>query len=266
MEDIKKLREITGAGMIDCKKALEESGQDIDKAIEILRKKGIAKAAKREDRETSEGVVKLSVNQDQTEGYIVQVNAETDFVSRNEQFQNMAESVLKIIMEKKPANLDALHSLPMGESTVKETLDTLSGTVGEKMEIKRFDILSVPGGTVAAYSHMEGRIGALAGIDKAGAGELAYDIAMQAAAADPKYTYPEEVTPEEMEKEKDVYREQLLKEGKPEEMIDKIMVGKINKYYEEICLVKQEFIKEDKKKVEQILGDSKVVKFVRYSL
>jgi elongation factor Ts len=267
MEEIKKLREITGAGMVDCKKALDEAGGDIEKAVELLRKKGIAKAAKRGDRETTEGVIKLSVNNEGTEGYILQLSAETDFVSRNEQFQKMAENILEVIKKNKPSSLEELNSLPIEDGlTVEEALGTLSGTIGEKMDIKRFDILSVPAGTVASYSHMEGRIGALAGLDKPNSAELAYDIAMQAAASDPKYIRPEEVEAVEMEKEKEIYREQLIKEGKPEEMIEKILTGKMAKYYEEVCLLKQEFIKDDKKKVEQILGDAKVVKFVRYSL
>lgn len=265
MEKIKQLREKTGAGMVDCKKALEEANGDIESAIEILRKKGIAKAAKRGERETSEGIILLEIRDDKKEGYILQLNAETDFVARNEKFQNFAKAALEIVKKEKPADLEALKALSMDGSTVQESLDTLSGTIGEKMEIAGFDILT-SSGTVAAYSHMGGRIGALVAIDKEGEAELAYDVAMQVAAAEPKYILPEEVPEEETNKEKDIYKEQLLKEGKPEEMIDKIMVGKINKYYEEVCLVKQEFIKEDKKKMSDILGDAKVEKFIRYSL
>ena len=265
MEDIKQLRDKTGAGIVDCKKALEESGGDIDKAVEILRKKGIAKAAKRTDRETSEGVIKLLTNEEGTEGYILEVSAETDFVTRNEKFQDFANQAIDIAKVCRPQNLEELLNLSMENGSVKETLDSLSGIIGEKMTIKRFDILVVDG-TVGAYSHLGGQKGVLVALDKKDMKDLAYDIAMQIAAANPRYIDRSEVPAEEIAKEKEIYREQLLKEGKPENMIEKIMEGKINKYFEEVCLVDQDYIKDDKKKVRDILGDVKVKKFIRYSL
>jgi len=265
MEKIKELREKTGAGMVACKKALEEAGGDIEKAIEVLRKQGIAKAAKRGERETSEGVIKLMVNEAGNEGYMVQINAETDFVAKNDKFQSLGDNILQIIMEKKPKDLEELLAMELDGDTVQNVIANLSGTIGEKMEIKRFDILSSTG-TVGCYSHMAGKIGALVAIDKAGKKDLAYDIAMHVAAVDPKYTTPDQVTSKEIEKEKEIYKEQLIKEGKPENIIDQILEGKLNKHFESICLVKQEFIKEDKKKVENILGDINVEKFIRYSL
>ncbi|OGF25503.1 translation elongation factor Ts [Candidatus Falkowbacteria bacterium RIFOXYB2_FULL_34_18] len=265
MEKIKELREKTGAGMVSCKKALEEAGGDINKAIEILRKQGIAKAAKRSARETSEGVIKLAVNEAKTEGYIIEINAETDFVAKNEKFQNFGDNVLRIVINKKPKDLECLLGLDLDGSTVGDTLANLSGTIGEKMEIKRFNILSSQG-TVAAYSHMGGKIGALVALDKPQESGLAYDIAMQVAAADPKYINIEDVNPEEIKKEKEIYKEQLLKEGKQENMIDKILNGKINKHFEDVCLLRQDFIKEDKKKIEDVLGGVKVERFIRYSL
>lgn len=265
MEQIKELRNKTGAGIVDCKKALEEAGGDMDKAVEILRKKGIAKAAKREDREAKEGVIKIGTNGANTEGYIAEINAETDFVARNEQFKQFSDKVFELVKINKPANKEELMGLPMDGGTVQDNLNNLSGVIGEKLDIKRCDIVS-SSGSVAAYSHMGSRIGVLAAINKAGEAELARDIAMQIAAANPKYIYPEDVPAEEINKEKEIYRELLLKEGKPEQMIDKILPGKINKYFEEVCLVKQEYIKDDKKKVENILGDAKVERFVRYSL
>ncbi|HOZ56311.1 MAG: Elongation factor Ts [Parcubacteria group bacterium ADurb.Bin316] len=264
MENIKELRDKTGAGIIDCKKALEESGGDIAKAVEILRKKGIAKAAKRSEREASEGVIKILVNENGSEAYILEVNAETDFVARNEKFQDFANQAIEAIKANKPGNLDELLNLTMADSTVGEGLKNLSSVIGEKLEIRRFDILA--GETVAAYSHMGGRIGVIVAIDKKDAKDLAYDLAMQIAAANPRYITSDEVPSEEIGKEKEVYREQLLKEGKPENMIDKIMEGKLNKYFDEICLVGQDYIKDDKKKVRDILGDVKVTKFIRYSL
>jgi elongation factor Ts len=264
MELIKKLREMTGAGMVDCQKALVEAANDLDKAVEILRKKGIAKAARRIDREANEGIVKVAVNGDQTEAYILEVNSETDFVSRNEKFQALAEEILNIVKTVKPADLAALLAAPMSGSTVKENLDNLSGTIGEKMDVKRFAIL--PGATVAAYSHLGGRMGVLVALDQAGKAELAAEVAMQVAASNPKYLVPAEVDAAEMAKEKEIYKAQLLKEGKPEAMVEKIVEGKMGKYYSEVCLVEQEFIKDDKKKVKDILGGVNVLKFIRYSL
>ncbi len=266
LEVLKTLREKSGAGMVSCKKALEESGGDIEKAMEILRKQGIAKASKRLDREASEGIIKVDVSEDNKEGYIVELNAETDFVARNEKFQQFAEEVLNIIKNDKISEVEKLLETQMSDgNSVKDNLDNLSGVIGEKLAIKRCDILKSEG-TVAAYSHMGGRIGVLVALDKENIPGLARDIAMHIAAANPKYIYSEEVPAEEIEKEKEIYREQLLKEGKPENIIDKIIEGKLNKYYGEVCLIEQEYIKEDKKKVKDILGDIKVEKFIRYSL
>jgi len=264
MENIKKLREITGAGMVDCKKALDEAAGDLEKAVEILRKKGIAKAAKRTGREASEGLIAVRVNDQASEGYLVEVNSETDFVARNEKFQDFSQQVLDLIAEKQPENLEALLALELGGSTVKDSLDQLSGVIGEKLAINRLAILK--GASVAAYSHLGGRIGVLVALDQAGKSELALDVAMQIAATNPKYLTSQEVSTEELEKEREIAREILVKEGKPTEMIDKILAGKMGKYYTEVCLVEQEFIKDDKKKIKDILGDSQVLGFARFSL
>ena len=264
MELIKKLREITGAGMVDCQKALKEVGNDLDKAVELLRKKGIAKAAKRGDRETNEGVIKLAVNEANTEAYMVELNSETDFVSRNEKFQELADNVLDIVKNNKPANIDELLDIDHEGMKLKEVVDNLSGTIGEKMVVKNMAVLE--GETVAAYSHLGGKIGVLVALDKADKKDLAYDVAMHIAAANPKYLKPEEVQAEDLEKEKEIYKEQLLKEGKPEAMIDKIVEGKMGKYYSEVCLLEQEYIKDDKKKIKEILGDVNVTKFIRFTL
>lgn len=250
--------------MVDCKKALDEAAGDLTKAVEILRKKGIAKAAKRTDRETNEGVVKLAVNAEATEGYIVELNSETDFVSRNEKFQEFANQVLEIVKTSKPANLEELLALPLNSSTVKESLETFSGVIGERLNIKRMAIIS--GATVTAYSHLGGKLGVLVALDQADKAELAMDIAMQVAAANPSYLLPAEVPTEEMDKEKEIARELLTKEGKPAEMIEKILEGKMSKYYGEVCLVEQEYIKDDKKKVKDVLGGINILKFVRFGL
>jgi len=265
MEKLKLLRDKVGAGMVDCKKALEEAGGDIDKAVEILRKKGIAKAAKRSEREAGEGVVRVALSGDAKTGYVVQINAETDFVVRNEKFQEFAEKIMGLIMEKQPKDLAELMALDINGGTVKENLDSLSGVIGEKLDIKKYDMLK-SAGTVAAYSHLAGRIGVLVSLDKEGQSDIAYDVAMQIAAANPKYIRPEDVAIDELNKEKEIYREQLIKEGKPESMIEKIMVGKLAKFYEEVCLIKQEYIKDDSKKIEDILGGVRVEKFIRVSL
>ncbi len=264
MELIKQLREMTGAGMVDCKKALEEAGNNLEVAVEILRKKGISKAAKRTDREANEGVIKVAVSADKKTAYILEMNSETDFVSRNEKFQALADAILALVIDKEPADLAALLSLPFENGSVQEAIANLSGTIGERMEIKRFEIIK--GESVAAYSHLGGKIGVLVAIDQPSKEELAGEIAMQVAAANPKYLLPSEVSAEDIAKEKEIYREQLLKEGKPENMVDKILEGKMGKYYSEVCLVEQEYIKDDKKKVKDVLAGANILKFVRYSL
>lgn len=265
MEKIKILREKTGAGIVECKKALEEAGGDVEKAAEILRKKGIAKAAKRSDKEASEGMIMVSLNEGATTGYILEINAETDFVARNEKFQALASMIMELAKKNNPKNLSEILSLNSEKGTVKDNLDYLSGVIGEKLAVKRYGFLR-SNGTVAAYTHQGGRIGALAALDQRGKRELAYEIAMQIAAANPKYIKPEDVPGDVLNKEKEIYREQLLKEGKKEEMIERIMPGKLNKYFAEACLVKQEYIKDDVKRVQDILGGVKVEKFIRYSL
>jgi len=255
---------MTGAGMVDCQKALQEAGQDLEKAVDILRKKGIAKAAKRLDREAKEGVIKVAVSDAKTDAVIVEINSETDFVARNEKFQSFADQILELVKTQKPATVEALLALPLNGTTVQESLDHLSGTTGEKMGIKRLDYVS--GASVAAYSHLGGRLGVLVALDKPGQEALAMDIAMQVAAANPRYILSSEVATEEMDREKVIYKEQLLKEGKPAEMVEKIVAGKMGKYYSEVCLVEQEYIKDDKKKVKDILAGANVLKFVRFAL
>jgi elongation factor Ts len=264
-ELLRILRNKSGAGVTDCKKAIEEAGDDIDKAVEILRKKGIARAVKRSEREASQGIIKVAVSANAKTGYILAINAETDFVVRSEKFQAFADRLINLAEEKGPKNLAELLSLDFGQGTVKEGLDGLSGVIGEKLEIKKYEVLNSDG-TVAGYSHLAGKVGVLVALAKAGQQALAHEMAMQVAAANPKYIKPEDVPAEDLAKEKEIYRAQLLKEGKPEKMIDKIMAGKLAKYYEEICLVKQEYIKDDAKKVQDILGAVRVEKFARYSL
>ncbi len=265
MENIKLLRERTGAGIVDCKNALAEANGDLDTAVDILRKKGIAKAAKRGDREATEGLIKVSVKADNSEGYIFEINAETDFVVRNEQFQSMAEKIMTEIKSKSPATIDEMLALTLDGATISEALEHMSGVIGEKIGISRYAKIT-SAGTVGSYAHPQGNIGVLVAVNQSGQEELVQNLAMHIAAANPRYIKPEEVDPAELEREKEIYREQLKQENKPAEMIEKILLGKLNKYYEEVSLLKQEYIKDDSKKVEQILNGNTIEVFVRYSL
>mgnify|MGYP000857520123 CR=1 FL=1 len=266
MEQIKELRDRTGAGIVDCKNALAEAGGDLEKAIDILRKKGIAKAAKRGDREAKEGRIMVSVNEANNEGYLLEMNAETDFVVRNEQFGALQNNIMQAAQAAKADSREAVLALSLADgSNVEEALKHLSGVIGEKIELGRFARLA-SSGTVGGYAHPQGNIGVLVALSSANMSELARDIAMHAAAANPRYLNSSEVDPDEMEREKEVYREQLSKEGKPAEMVEKILQGKMNKYYEEVCLVDQEYVKDDKKKVKDILNGSTIEKFIRFSL
>lgn len=265
--NIIKLRKQSGAGILECKKAMEEANGDIEKAQDILRKSGIAKAAKRAGREASEGVIKVAVNEDKTKGYIVEFNSETDFVAKNKNFQIFVEEAFNIFKSNDPKSLDEFLDLKMANSnSIKDSLESLSGVIGEKLEIKGSDM--VEGSTVAAYSHMSGKIGVLVALDKSGENELAYDIAMHIAASNPKYLSQDDIPAEEIEREKNIYREQLKKEGKSEDIIEKILEGKINKYFEEVCLLKQKFIKNEELTIDKLLAnkDARVLRFVRFSL
>lgn len=266
LNTIKILRERTGAGMADCQKALVEANGDMEMAVDILRKKGIAKAAKRGERETNQGIIKMMISEDHKNGYLLEVNAETDFVARNQQFQDFVNETMELLMSAEPKNLAELLALTMNShETVGDTLAHLSGVIGEKLAIKRCDILTSDG-TVGGYVHANSAIGVLVALDKADLEEIANNVAMQIAASNPCYIAPEDVDPQELDKEKEIYRAQLIAEGKPEEMIEKILLGKANKYFEEVCLIKQEYVKDEKMKVEQILNGAKVEKFIRYSL
>jgi elongation factor Ts len=255
MEDIKKLRDLTGAGIVDCKKALDETGGDLDKAVDLLRKKGGAKAAKKADRATNEGLVDIAQDGNKKIS-IVKISCETDFVARTDDFLNFVKEVAE-------AGLTG-----SSEEFFNNIKDEMVLKVGENLTFGGGETLE--GEYVVAYKHSNNRVATAVAFSKDVDASLGNDIAMQAAAMSPSYLNPEDVPSGEIEREKDIYREQLKAEGKPEEMIEKILMGKINKYYEEICLIKQTSIKEDKKSVEQVLKEVdpelKIVKFARYSL
>ena len=264
-KDVKELREMTGCGMMDCKKALTETDGDKDKAVEYLREKGLATAAKKSGRIAAEGIVKAYV--DGNVGVLVEVNSETDFVAKNEEFKTFVMNVAKQIVDKNPADVEALLASPAEfeeGKTVQEALVGKIATIGENLSIRRF-VRFESEGLVAKYIHGDGKIAVLVNMAK-GTEEVAKDICMQIAAARPEFVRREEVPAERVQKEMEILKIQTMNEGKPEAIAEKIVQGRIGKFYEEICLVDQAFVKEPSKKVSQLLSetDSEVVAFARF--
>ena len=262
---VKELREMTGAGMMDCKKALANTDGDMDKAVEYLRENGMAKAAKKAGRIAAEGIVKTVV--EGTKAAIVEVNSETDFVAKNEEFKTFVMDVAKQIVDKNPADVEALLASPAEfeeGKTVQEALVGKIATIGENLSIRRF-VRFESEGLVAKYIHGDGKIAVLVNMAK-GTEEVAKDICMQIAAARPEFVKQEEVPAERVEKEMEILKIQTMNEGKPEAIAEKIVQGRIGKFYEEICLVDQAFVKEPSKKVSQLLSekDAEVVAFARF--
>ncbi|TRZ65889.1 elongation factor Ts [bacterium] len=256
---IKDLREKTGAGMSDCKKALEESAGDIAKAIEYLRKKGAAMAAKRADKIAKEGAIKSAIHGDKSSAVIVEVNCETDFVSKGDDFQNFVQGIADIALEN--GTEDVAHLLTCkGKDglTVQDTIDAMMGKVGEKIEFKRVKLVKIEGGFVANYIHFGSKIGGLVGM-KGKYNEEVYDLgkklAMQVVAMNPVSISREGVSAETIEKEREIYYVQARNDKKPENIIDKIVQNKVEKYFQENCLLEQEFIQEAHKTVGDLLKD-----------
>ena len=263
---VKELREKTGAGMMDCKKVLTETDGDMEKAIELLRERGIAKAAKKSSRVAAEGLVASFVSEDGKVGAVVEVNAETDFVGKNEEFKNFVNDVAKQIVEKNPANVEELlgqESIAEAGKTVQEVLTNKIATIGENMTIRRFERF-VSNGIVGSYIHGEGKIGVLVDMENA-TPELAKDICLQIAAAKPEFLNRESVTPERVEKEMEILKAQAMNEGKPAEIAEKMVQGRINKFYGEICLMEQEFVKDPDMKINKLLESkgAKINNFAR---
>ena len=251
---VKDLREKTGAGMMDCKKVLTETDGDMEKAIELLRERGIAKAAKKSSRVAAEGLVAAYVSEDGKVGAVVEVNAETDFVGKNEEFRTFVNDVAKQIVEKNPANVEELlgqDSIAEPGKTVQEVLTNKIATIGENMSIRRFERFE-SNGIVGSYIHGEGKIGVLVDMENA-TPELAKDICLQIAAAKPEFLNRESVTPERVEKEMEILKAQAMNEGKPAEIAEKMVQGRINKFYGEICLLEQEFVKDPDIKINKLL-------------
>ena len=263
---VKELREKTGAGMMDCKKVLTETDGDMEKAIELLRERGIAKAAKKSSRVAAEGLVAAYVSDDKIVGAVVEVNAETDFVSKNDEFKTFVNDVARQIVEKNPANVEELLAQPsIAESgkTVQEVLTNKIATIGENMTIRRFARFESTG-IVASYIHGEGKIGVLVDMENA-TPELAKDICMQIAAAKPEFLNREAVTAERVAKEMEILKAQAMNEGKPAEIAEKMVQGRINKFYGEICLLEQPFVKDPDIKINKLLESkgAKINNFAR---
>ena len=263
---VKELREKTGAGMMDCKKVLTETDGDLEKAAELLREKGITKAAKKSGRVAAEGMVEAYISEDEKVGAIVEVNSETDFVAKNEEFRTFVMDVAKQIVKNNPESVEALLAEPaMFEEgkTVNEALIGKIATIGENISIRRFARFETTDGLIEKYIHGDGKIAVLVNMTS-GTKELAKDVCMQIAAARPEFIDRYQVPAERVEKEKEILKIQTMNEGKPEAIAEKIVLGRINKFYQEICLVDQEFVKDPSKKVSDILKDSKVLEFARF--
>ncbi|MBI1939417.1 MAG: elongation factor Ts [Ignavibacteriales bacterium] len=258
---VKELREKTGAGMMDCKKALDEANGDFEKAIEILRKKGASVAAKRAERSANEGIVITRVFDNGKSAAIMEVNCETDFVAKSEDFVNFTNFAIDTLVANKPADLGALLKITSNGKNVTDELNALIGKIGEKIEISRFALENAEGGAVVDYVHHGSKLGVLIKADNVPADKsvslqpLLKDIAMQIAAMRPLTIYREEVDKTVIEKEIDIYKEVARKEGKPEQILEKISQGKLNKFFEENCLFEQAFIKDNTKKVSDLVAE-----------
>lgn len=259
---VKELRETTGAGMMDCKKALSATDGDKEKAIDWLREKGISKAEKKAGRVAAEGAVFACV--DGSVGVILELNCETDFAAGNEQFRTLGDKILAHIAKTNPADLDALLSGDLGGKKVSDLVTEATATIGEKILLRRF-VRYESAGRIGSYIHMGGKIGVL--VDLSGGDEaLAKDVAMHIAASNPQAIDRAGVDASAIEHEKEVLRKQALEEGKPEKIVDKMVEGRINKFYKEVCLVEQEFVKDPDKKISDVLGGNAVKAFTRYQL
>ena len=265
-ELVRQLREKTGAGMMDCKKVLTETDGDMEKAAELLRERGIAKAAKKSGRVAAEGLVSSYVSEDKKVGAIVEVNAETDFVAKNDEFKTFVNEVAEIVVKTNPADVEALldGKYKDTEKTVREVLTEKIATIGENMTIRRFARYESEG-LVESYIHGEGKIAVLVNFAK-GDSAVAKDVCMQIAAARPEYLSKNDVPAEAVAKEMEILKAQAMNEGKPAEIAEKMVNGRIGKFYGEVCLLNQEFVKDSSMKVEDLLKTkgAEIVAFSRF--
>ena len=265
---IKELRERTGAGMLDCKKALEENGADIEKAIDWLREKGIAKAAKKSGRVAAEGLVFAAVSADRKKGAILEFNSETDFVGKNYEFKNFGEKLVQLSLEHDLTSEDELKAFELEGKKVEDNLTELIAKIGENMNIRRLKLVST-NGFIETYIHLGGKIGVLLNVSGEATPEnveKAKGVAMHVAAMDPKYLNSEQVTADDLEREKEIARHQLQQEGKPENIIEKILDGKMRKFYEENCLVNQKYVRDDSVTIEKFIAPSSIISFDRFKV
>ena len=268
-QDVKALRERTGAGMMDCKKALQETNGNMDDAITWLREKGISKAAKKAERIAAEGLTESYI--EDSKAVVVEVNCETDFVAKNEEFKSFINNLAKTLVNTDVKTVEEANEFTLlnTNETIKEAVVNLTAKIGEKISFRRFEIVEkTDGQTFGVYSHMGGRITSLIVLEGANE-EVAKDVAMHAAAMRPQYLNKDEVPSDVLEKEQEIMREQLLNEGKPEDRINQILIGKTNKFYEEVCLENQIYIKaENKESVGKYVSQNNgsIVKMVRYEV
>ncbi|MCB0804634.1 MAG: elongation factor Ts [Bacteroidales bacterium] len=244
--EVNKLRKMTGAGMMDCKKALVESEGDFDKAIDILRKKGQKVASKRADKEANEGIVLAKTDSSEKYAAVVKISCETDFVAKNEEFVDFVNKVMDTVLEEKPAGIEELKSLKLNDHTIEESLTELVGKTGEKMEIAGFE--SIKAEKTSAYNHMGNKLATILGLNKAadGSGDIGHQLAMQVAAMNPVAVDRDNVPQEVIDKELEIGKEQARAEGKPENMLDKIAQGKLGKFFKESTLMSQDFVRDTK--------------------
>ncbi|WP_430815608.1 translation elongation factor Ts [Carboxylicivirga sp. RSCT41] len=267
--DVSKLRKSTGAGMMDCKKALTEAEGDFDKAVDIIRKKGQAIANKRADREATEGVVLAKVTADKKRGALIVLNCETDFVAKNESYVDFAMSILDLAVAENPADLEALKALELNGRPVSEVVAEQSGVIGEKLDLAAYEALSAE--SVIAYIHAGNKLATLVGFNQEGIDEqVAKDVAMQTAAMAPVAVDADSVPEDIKAKELEIGKEKAREEGKPEAMLEKIAMGRLNKFFKESTLMEQAFVKDNKMTIKQYLDGAskglKAVDFKRYTL
>ena len=279
---VKQLREMTDSPMMECKKALVEADGDMDAAVDVLRKNGLAKAAKKAGRETNEGAVAAFVSEDGKTGALLELSCETDFVGSNAKFTGFASKVAEVVATTEPADVDALLEKPMGEETVSSELTEMIHIMGENMKISRFAARKAENGALASYIHMGGKIGVLVefAFEKAETAQadsfktFAHDVALQVAAVAPICATRDQVPAETVEHEKQIYMAQAAESGKPEAIQEKIATGRLEKFYKENCLTEQEFVKNSDQTIQQYTdatakqlgGTIKVVNFVRFAL
>ncbi|MBQ6693197.1 MAG: elongation factor Ts [Clostridia bacterium] len=272
-KDVMALREMSGAGMMDCKKALKECDGNMDKAMDYLREKSLAASAKKAARIAAEGIVASFVSEDAKTGVIVEMNCETDFVAKTDDFKALVADIAKLVAEKKPADVDTLMTMECGNGTVAELINQAVAKIGEKITLRRFALVEAANGCVDTYIHLGGKIGVLVEIvgDAQGHEAAIHDVAMHIAAAKPNCISKEDCNQEDIEHERKILREQAMNEPKPKpaNIIEKMVEGRIEKYYKEVCLLEQPFVKDPDQNVRTMLknnGGLTVAKFYRFEM